>query len=78
MTSDDQQMIYVATDPANPATAWAACTGDPRWAEHIAEWERQGAVVLRVTAPEAIKMLNAYRAAHGGNFWSHKKLEGTQ
>ena len=72
MKTDDPQMLYVAADPAQPGAAWAACADDPRWEKHtaddIAEWESQGAIVMRVPVAEAIKMLNVWCSVHGKRF----------
>lgn len=58
---EDETMVYVAADPTQPGSAWAACVDDPRWAKDtakdIAQWVRKGANVMRVTPEVAREMM---------------------
>lgn len=58
---ENERMVYVAADPAQPGSAWAACVDDPRWAKDtakdIAGWVRKGAIVMRVTPEVAREMM---------------------
>lgn len=55
---------YVAADPAQPGSAWAAVVDDPKFAsdnaKHVAEWMRKGATVERVTVEVAREMLSRW------------------
>lgn len=61
---EDERMVYVAANPAQPGAAWAACVDDPRWkedtAKNICEWVRKGATVMRVTPEVAREMLKKW------------------
>ena len=56
-----ERMCYVASDPSQPGTAWAAIVDDPAYAKdtakEISKWIKKGAHILRVSAPEAREML---------------------
>lgn len=62
--SEAEDMFYVAADPTQPGTAWAACVDDPRLTEYtakdLAEWVREGATVMRVTPEVAREMLSKW------------------
>ena len=57
----DEGMCYVAADPTQPGSAWAAAADDPRYAKDnakdIARWIRNGAHVMRVPTQTARDML---------------------
>lgn len=61
--SAEQVMCYVAADPAQPGTAWAATVDDPSSerkkdnAKEIAQWLLDGANVMRVDVETARQML---------------------
>lgn len=66
---DDDAMVYVAADPAQPGAAWAAFVDDPthgpsvnkEMAKEIASWVRKGANVQRVPVQQARDMLAAWK-----------------
>ena len=62
---NEEPMMYVAADPAQPGAAWAACVDDPRWvkdtARDIAQWVREGATVMRVTPDVASEMMMKWK-----------------
>lgn len=57
----EQKMCYVAADPTQPGSAWAAIVDLPHLkkdlAKEVSAWIKQGAEVKRVTADEAREML---------------------
>lgn len=63
--SGTERMAYVAVDPEQPGSAWAAHLDDPSFgpdikksmAKEIASWVRAGATVMRVPADQAREML---------------------
>ena len=60
-----ERMCYVAEDPKQPGTAWAACIDDAKFiketAKDIAEWVKEGAIVKRVTPAVAREMMMAWK-----------------
>lgn len=60
MAEDD--LVYVARDPDQPGTAWAAriIENTPECFRTLADWAKRGGVVDRVTSAEASKMLLAW------------------
>ena len=62
--SDDEQMCYVAADPAQPGSAWGAavdlpdCKADTQ--KFVRDWIKQGANVERVSVTRAREMLRAW------------------
>ena len=57
----DDEMCYVAADPAQPGAAWAICTDEPEYAKEIAKsisvWVREGAQIMRVTRDAGVEMM---------------------
>jgi hypothetical protein len=66
---DDSVMVYVAADPEQPGSAWAAYVDDPThsasvkkdMAKEVASWVRNGATVQRVSPADARAMLKAWK-----------------
>ena len=60
----DEGMCYVAADPEQPGSAWAATADNPQYAKHtaktIAGWVREGANVMRVPTETARGMLKKW------------------
>jgi len=60
----DEEMFFVAIDPAQPDAAYAACADDPRWAIqtaiYIAEWKAEGATIHRVDRDTMRAMLKRW------------------
>lgn len=56
-----ERMCYVAADPKQPGSAWAACVDNPKYAkenaEEIASWLKDGANIERVPVVQAREML---------------------
>jgi hypothetical protein len=54
-------MFYVAEDPAQPGSAFAACADEPKYAEHtaadLADWESRGAIIRRVDGETMRQMM---------------------
>jgi uncharacterized protein YcfJ len=61
---NDDEMAYVAADPAQPGAAWAAFVDKPQYkadlAKVIASWVRKGAQVQRVPVQQARDMMSKW------------------
>ncbi|MGL4638864.1 MAG: hypothetical protein ACRCVX_03900 [Shewanella sp.] len=60
----DEDMFYVAGDPAKPGTAWALTQDDPGHAKEVAatidKWARRGAIIERHSRAKAVAMVLAW------------------
>lgn len=58
-------MFWVAADPLQPGSAFAACADDPQYAAETAEslqdWRARGATPERVDSETMVKMLAAWK-----------------
>jgi hypothetical protein len=76
-----EMWCYVATDPAQPGAAWAACIDKPEWtkgtAKTVAGYIKQGATVMRVSHDEASVMLRKWLRPEKPN-QSINQIEPTQ
>jgi hypothetical protein len=61
----DEGFCYVAGDPTQPGSAWAATVDLPEYAKDtakcVAQWIKKGAVIERVPTQTAIDMLKKWK-----------------